>query len=239
MRRRAALVAAIGLVAFGGGASAGPPAASQALRTCVDRWNQDTMVDWGPMSVRVAIRGLSPRERSVLSYAHPLRHRCIVSLARRPGDDTWICILTSTGAYDCPLITSDGMPPLRTANGSTDAHGVLELDVALARTHPTPPLAWQRRYRHVDGYVVTPWTPAGEIRAGLKLRQFASAGRSRGTCVLEYEHVVPKGALRCISDVLWAPCFPSRRDWNRPGTVLACGSPGSTTFARFVITRRS
>jgi hypothetical protein len=102
---------------------------AQALRTCVDRWNQNNMVSWGSMAVRIAIRGLNARERDRLSIPNPGQRRCTVSLAGGPGDNTWICQMGDTGGYDCPLVTSDGMPPLRNPNGTTDHRGVLKLDV--------------------------------------------------------------------------------------------------------------
>ena len=104
----------------------------QALRVCVDRWNQGNMLSWPSMSVRIAIRGLNARERSRLYEPHPGQRRCTLSLAGRPGDNTLICIIGVRGGYECPLITSDGMPPLRNKNGTTDRRGVLKLDVPLA-----------------------------------------------------------------------------------------------------------
>jgi hypothetical protein len=59
------LVVAGVVATFGGAAgkavsrSAASPA--QALRTCVDRWNQDNMAGWGSMSARIAISALAAR----------------------------------------------------------------------------------------------------------------------------------------------------------------------------------
>src|SRR2546425_936055 len=41
------------------------PAASpaQALRMCVDRWNQDNMLGWGPTLVSISVRRLDAREQ--------------------------------------------------------------------------------------------------------------------------------------------------------------------------------
>jgi hypothetical protein len=103
------------------------------------------MVSWGSMSVRISIRGLGARERSRLSIPNRAQRRCTLSLAGRPGDNSWICRIDTAGGYECPLVTSDGMPPLRNANGTTDHRGVLKLDMSLKGTHATPPLAWQRR----------------------------------------------------------------------------------------------
>jgi hypothetical protein len=55
-------------------------------------------------------------------------------------------------------------------NATTGERGVLKLDVPLARTHATAPLAWQRRYPHVDGFI-HPWTSAEKLRRGLTLGQ--------------------------------------------------------------------
>jgi len=139
--RRSILCAAVGLlvVVLGDGGRWGRappttvPAASsaQALRTCVDRWNQDNMVGWGSMSVRIAVRALDVRERGRVSFGNDAQRRCTLSLAGRPGDNSSICRIDEAGGYDCPLITSDGMPPLRNANGRTDRRGVLKLSVAL------------------------------------------------------------------------------------------------------------
>jgi hypothetical protein len=206
---------------------------AQALRICVDRWNQDNMVSWGSMSVRISIRGLGARERSVLSIPNAGQRRCTLSLAGRPGDNSWICRIGDTGGYDCPLVTSDGMPPLRNANGTTDHRGVLKLDVPLKGTHATPPLAWQRRYPHVDGFIL-PWTRAGKLRSGLRF-----VGTERGACGFWVEHRVPRSAGRCVSSagVIFEPCFPQRRNF-RAGDVAACDAPGYTRLVRWVITGR-
>ena len=239
-----AICAAVGglVVVLGGGSSwvrAAPstdPAASsaQALRTCVDRWNQDNMVSWGSMSVRISIRGLDARERSVLSIPNPAQRRCTLSLAGRPGDSSWICRIGDTGGYECPLVTSDGMPRLRNTNGRTDHRGVLKLDVPLKGTHATPPLPWQRRYPHVDGFIL-PWTRPGKLRSGLRF-----VVTERGSCGFWSEHRVPRSALRCVDSrtaAITDPCFPQRRNF-RIGDVAACDAPGYTSLIRWVITGR-
>ena len=208
---------------------------AQALRTCVDRWNQDAMVSWGSMSVRISIRGLNAGERSVLSEPHSEQQVCTLSLAGRPGDNTWICQIGDSGGYDCPLITSDGMPRLRNPTGTTDHKGVLKLDVPLQGTRAAPPLRWQRRYPHVDGFIL-PWTSAGELRPGLRF-----GVTERGPCVHFVEHIVPRSAVRCIDRRTYAfsdSCFPQRRKF-RPGDLAACGAPGDTSFIRWRITGRS
>jgi hypothetical protein len=190
------------------------------------------------MSVRIAIRGLDTRERSVLSIPNPAQRRCTLSLAPRPGENSWICRIDGAGGYDCPLVTSDGMPPLRNTNGTTDRHGLLTLDVPLEGTHATPPLAWQRRYPHVDGFIL-PWTRAGSLRKGLSFDQAGGPRHDRGTCFRGSQQTVAKAALRCVSDVQFDPCFAPAADWNHPGSIVACARPGWTRVGRFVIARRS
>jgi hypothetical protein len=213
-------------------------ASRQALRTCVDRWNQGNMLRWGSKSVRISIRGLTARERSHLFIPNPAQRRCTLSLATHPGENSWICLIDPVGGYYCPLVTSDGMPPLRETNGTTDRRGVLELDVQLPGTHATPPLEWQRRYPHVDGFIL-PWTRAGSLRRGLGFHQAGGARHYRGTCSRGSQQTVARGALRCVSDVQFDPCFAPVADWNHSGTIVACASAGWTRFGRFVITRRS
>jgi hypothetical protein len=235
----AAFFVAAGVVAtFGCGAgkavsrSAVSPA--QALRTCVDRWNQDNMVSWGSMSARITIRALDPGERAHVSFRDDAQQLCTVSLAGQPGDNSWICRIGNTGGYDCPLVTSDGMPALRNANGRTDRHGVLKLDVPLTGTHATPLLPWQRRYPHVDGFIL-PWTRAGKLLSGLRL-----VNTERGSCGLFVEHRVPRSGVRCVSsrkNEYTEPCFPQRRNF-RAGDLAACSAPGDTIFVRWRITAR-
>ena len=121
------------------------------------------------------------------------------------------------------------------ANATTDAHGVLKLEVPLGGTHETPPLAWQR-YPHVDGYI-HPWTAAGKLRRGLTLDQAGGARHYRGTCWRGSEFIFDGSALRCYSDVQLDPCFPATASWNRRNGLVACGDAGRTSFGRFVITK--
>lgn len=212
--------------------AAAPPA--QALRTCVDRWNQNNMVSWGSLSVRISIRALGARERSVLSTGDDAERRCTLSLAGRPGDQALICRIGDSGGYYCPLVTSDGMPPLRRPNGWTDRHGVLKLDVPLKGTHATRPLPWQRRYPHVDGFIL-PWTRDGKLRPGLRF-----VATERGACGFWVEHRVPRSGGRCVDRRTYAisePCFPRLRKF-RARDVAACEAPGDTTLVRWVVTRR-
>ena len=192
------------------------------------------MTGWGSKSVKIAVRALTARERSAVSFGDDARRRCTVSLADRPGDNTWICRIGDTGAYDCPLVTSDGMPPLMHVNGTTDKRGVLTLDAPLTATHATPPLAWQRRYPHVDGYIL-PWTRAGKLRPGLRF-----AGAERGRCGPWVEHVLPRSGMRCVDSRTYSysePCFTQRRNF-RAGDIAACSGPGSSTFVRWRISGR-
>jgi len=174
------------------------------------------MLSWGSMVVRISIRGLDARERSVLSERNPAQRHCTLSLAARPGRDSWICIIDATGGYECPLVTSDGMPPLRNKNGTTDRRGVLKL----------------------DGFIL-PWTRADTLRRGLSFDQAGQARHYRGHCFRGSQQTVAKAALRCVSDVQFDPCFAPAADWNHPGAIVACAYPGWTRFSRFVIARRS
>jgi len=221
-----------------GWASAAPstrPAASsaQALRTCADRWNQNNMLSWGSMSARISIRALTARERSAVLIPDHAQRRCTLSLARRPGDNTWLCRIDNVGGYDCPLVTSDGMPPLKDANATTDRRGILKLHVSLKGTHAVRPLAWQRRYPHVDGFIL-PWTHAGRLRPGLR---FDDA--ERGSCGFFVEHRVPRSGGRCLSGAgaIYEPCFPQRRVFLARH-LAACGAPGYTSFTRWSVTGR-
>lgn len=260
----------MGLVVFAGGswsatrASSESPAAfsPQALRTCVDRWNQDNMTGWGPGLIRIAVRRLLPNEQDHVGVYDRRRH-CTVAIAhswRRdphagcsgyaamPGypnrcvdtQETFVCVMNAAGGYGCSRY-ADGAPPLRNKNGKTDPRGVLKLDVPLGGTHTTPPLAWQRRYPHVDSFI-HPWTRGGELRRGLTLSQAGGARRYHGRCFRGTEFSNDTSALRCVSDVLFDqfdPCYPQTAQWNRRGAIVACPAPGSTRFGRFVVSRRS
>jgi len=236
-----------------------PPSAAQALRTCVDRWNQDNMVGWGPTLVSISVRRLRAREADHLGiYDH--RPHCTASLAVfaprdtqtgcsgeavMPGhpkfcvstEATFVCVINKLGGYECSRY-ADGAPPLRNKNARTNERGVLTLDVALVGTHATPPLAWQRRYPHIDGFI-HPWRREGKLRPGLTFDQAGGTRHYHGTCFVGTEFTHDTAALRCVSDVQFDPCFPPTANWNRRGTIIACAAAGSTSFGRFVITRRS
>jgi hypothetical protein len=205
----------------------------QALRTCVDRWNQANMVGWGPALVDIAVRRLVPAEvHNVGSYGRA--PRCVASIAAKLNLQTFVCVINAAGAYDCSH-SSDGGPPLQRADGSLDTHGGLRLNTPLVGTHATPPLPWQR-YPHVDGQV-HPWTSTGRLRRGLSFMRSRGA-RYRGRCVHGSEYTRDPAALKCVSDVQFDACYPPTRNWNRRGTIVACAGAGSTRFGRFVIEGR-
>ena len=54
------------------------PVNAQALRTCVDRWNQGNMVGWGPGPANVAFRRPNAKEHSTIRVAS--RRLCIVGI---------------------------------------------------------------------------------------------------------------------------------------------------------------
>ena len=199
---------------------------AQALRTCVDRWNQSHMVGWGPGPANVAFRRPNAKEHSSIRLS--LRRQCIV--ATPAGEGTWTCVLSSTGAYWCPPLHEPTGPRL-TKNATLDRRGVLKLDSPPRGTHPAPPLPWQR-YPRVDGYI-HPWTSTGKLRPGLRF-----TGEQRGRCFLVDE--TARSAVSCLAgNSRYDACFPRRRPWQR-GELAACSSgPGSTTFTRWVITQGS
>jgi hypothetical protein len=233
------------------------PSAAQALRTCVDRWNQGNMLGWwGPTLANVSIRRLDADQLAAVGLRDPALPRCTVSLAvhsRRdprtgcsgeavlPGHpkfcvyrrSTYVCIINRFGGYGCPT-NAEGSPPLRHKNATTDKRGVLKLDVPLKGTHATPSLAWQRRYPHTDGWI-EPWTPFGKLRPGLRFTSTYSGG---GSCSRGSQETVAKTAVRCLWRGLYQvdPCFPQRPGSNRRGAVVACpNGQEATTFGRFVI----
>src|SRR3954464_10024515 len=55
------------------------PTDPQALRTCVDRWNQGNMVGWGPGPANVAFRRPNAKEHSTMGLS--TRRLCIVAIA--------------------------------------------------------------------------------------------------------------------------------------------------------------
>ena len=201
--------------------------AAQTLRTCVDRWNQDNMVDQGPAPAKVAFRRPVRKERESIEL--PARRQCIVSIAA--GRGTWTCVLSGSGAYWCPPRHEPTGLPLKNKNATIDRRGVLVLDAPLKGTHPTPPLAWQR-YPHLDS-VVHPWTSRGTLRAGLRFK-----GKGRGPCFVVDETVI--SAVSCLlpNGGRYEACFPRWQYWL-PGQLAACGGFGGTSFVRWTITGQS
>ncbi len=240
------------------------PSAAQALRTCVDRWNQANMIGWGPAFVSISVRRLDATELTAVGLRNPARPRCVVSFALevradprtgcdgaaavpgRPGwcidrtGGTFACAINPFGAYNCPLIHEALGPRLRNKNATTDERGVLKLDARLKGTRATRPLAWQR-YPHRDGFI-EPWTRAGKLRPGLSL-----AGSGHGPCGGGHEETFGKSGVRCIAPAgatfapagaIFGPCYPSRRDFRR-GDLAACAKwPGDTSFVRWTISGR-
>jgi hypothetical protein len=202
--------------------------AAQALRDCVDRWNQSAMVTWGAVAVNVSFRRPVAKERSTMGL--PPRSQCIVAIAA--GDGSWTCILANSVAYWCPPQHETSGPPLRAlhgANATIDVRGVLKLAERLEGTRSAQRRAWQR-YPRVEGFIA-PWTSNGTLRPGLRF-----VGEGRGPCVLVDESAV--SGLSCITGVGWRyeACFPQRADWRR-GDLAACAlQPGGTRFVRWAIT---
>ena len=221
----------------------GQSADDQALRTCVDRWNQGNMLGWGPTlaSVGVAVRRVQAGEQSrcvvalAVSYKRQTGSRCHDHPVPGHSDyclrrsQTYVCVMEHFGAYRCPK-NAEGSPPLRNQNATVDRRGALTLQVSLEGTRATPPLAWQR-YPHVDGFV-EPWTSNGTLRAGLRFK-----GEGRGRCFVVAETVT--SGLSCLTrrGRRYDACFPQRPNW-RAGNLAACGELGGTRFVRWTITGR-
>src|SRR5438552_1241675 len=203
-RRARAGAGAISLVLAGlllAAACGHKASADQTLRTCVDRWNQDKMVDQGPAPANVAFRRPLRKERESIEL--PARRQCIVSIAA--GGGTWTCVLSGSGAYWCPPRHEPTGPPLTDKNGAIERRGRLVLDSPLKGTHPAPLLAWQP-YPHVDGFVA-PWSSSGTLRSGLRF-----TGKGRGRCVVVDETAI--SAISCLTPNggRYDACFPQWQD---------------------------
>ena len=208
------------------------------------------MASWGPTFAGVAFRRPNAYERD---GGVPDRPHCFVVLGvsyKRdhpqepcadhpfPGHpqfcfrltETYSCVMEQSGAYVCPT-NAAGSPPLRKQNARVDERGVLTLGISLEGTQATPPLAWQRRYPRIDGFV-EPWTSSGKLRPGLRFD-----GEGQGRCFLVAETI--RSAISCLTRTgnRYNACFPQRRHW-RAGDLAACGGPGGTTFLRWRITQR-
>src|SRR5436190_13288599 len=207
--------------------SAHAPKVTQAVRTCVDRWNQGNMIGWGPGPANVAFRRPNAKEHSTIEL--PSGRQCTV--ATPAGDGTWTGVRSTTGAYWSPPL-HEATGPVLPENATLDRRGVLKLDSPLTGTHPARPLPWHR-YPRVDGYI-RPWAASGAFRSGLRFK-----GEERGRCFLVEE--TARGAVSCLrrNQGRYEACFPRRRPWRR-GDVAACSwGPGSLTFTRWVMTEGS
>jgi hypothetical protein len=207
--------------------------AAQALRVCVDRWNEAHMRDWGPARASVGRRRLDAARLAAIGLRRGPR-RCVVSLAVGRSS-TWSCVVVSTGAYGCPVRHEADRIPLRNENATIDRRGVLKLDHPLQGTRPARRLAWQR-YPRIDGWI-EPWTRSGKLLRGLR---FTSTYTGGGSCPRGFpsEQTPAKSAVRCLWRGLYQvdPCFAPPGRWNHRGGVVACpNGPGATTFGRFVI----
>ena len=223
---------ALALVALSAAAATGlqghtiatTPGHRQAVRSCVDRWNQSNMVGWGPAAVNVAFRRPVAKERRSIELSR--RRQCIVAVA--VGNGSWTCVLAGSGAYWCPPLHEPTGPAMK-RNATLDKFGVLALDRPLQGTHATPPLRWHR-YPVVDGYI-QPWTSVGRLRPGLR---FVRDGRGR--CFLADDTVY--SAVSCLRPDLGRDdaCFPRRRVGHRGGIAACSDGPGSTTYTRWTMT---
>jgi hypothetical protein len=214
-----------GLFSCGGhSAKVTPAKVTQAVRTCVDRWNQGDMVGWGPSPANVAFRRPVAKERERIQLSR--RRQCIVAIDL--GDGSWTCVLSPSGAYWCPPLKESTGPELK-RNARIDKYGVLVLDQPLKGTHATPPLRWHR-YPLVDGYI-QPWTAGGSLRAGLTFKR-----EGHGRCQLADSTV--NSAISCLTADFgrYDACFPRHRDGRRGGIAACADGPGYTTFTRWTIT---
>lgn len=204
--------------------------ASQALRTCVDRWNQDNMVGYRYDSGRLEVAMVSPGHLLGLATGVKGREkRCVLMLGPEKAHPVY-CVLAVGGAFYCPYSPVEG-PRRTTTNATLGKDGRLVLNVSLSGTHAARPLAWQR-YPHVDSYV-HPWTSTGRLRSGLRLRPWKLG---QGGCFSGTEEIPDPAAIQCIGKTMGhtGPCYPQKRHWG-PGDVAACGGVGPT-FSRFRIT---
>jgi len=250
----------------GRSSGAQPVLKAQALRTCVDRWNQANMLGWGPALVRVGVRQVGAAQLAAVGLRNPHLQRCAVSLSfefrtdprtgcsgaspapRKPKmcvyrSSTFTCVLDRYGAYACPVRHEPSRTPLQQENAITDEHGVMSVDVPIDGTHAVQPLTWARRYPHADGWI-EPWTSSGKLRPGLRFvaHPFTKNYRGGGSCATGSELTQAKSAIRCLWRRMYVvdPCFPETADWPQASAVAACPDwPGGTTFARFIISGRS
>ena len=156
--------------------------------------------------------------------------RCILMIGPEKAHPVY-CVLADSGAFYCPYSPVEG-PRRTTTNATLGKGGALTLDMSLAGTHAAAPLAWQR-YPHADSYV-HPWTSAGRLRPGLRLRPWKLG---QGGCISGSEETPDPTAIQCVVAKGMGhtgPCYPQKRQWG-PGDIAACGGVGRT-FYRFHIT---
>jgi hypothetical protein len=205
--------------------------ASQALRTCVDRWNQDNMVGYRYRHGDVEVALVRPwRLLSLATGERGRDKRCILMLGPEKAHPVY-CVLARSGAFYCPYSPIEG-PRRTTTNATLGKSGVLTLHMSLAGTRAAAPLAWQR-YPHVDGYI-HPWTRDGRLRTGLRLRAWKLG---HGPCHTGTEEIPDPAAIQCVVGRTMGhtgPCYPEKRHWG-PGDIAACGGVGPT-FYRWRIT---
>jgi hypothetical protein len=203
---------------------------SQAIRTCVDRWNQDNMVGYRYRAGRLEVAMVGPGHLLALATGMKGREkRCVLMLGPEKAHPEY-CVLAPDGAFGCPYSPVEG-PRRTTTNATLGKGGVLALDASLAGTRAAAPLAWQR-YPHVDSYV-HPWTKNGRLRPGLRLRAW---NLGVGGCITGSEETPDPAAIQCVGKNMGhtGPCYPQKRHWG-PGDIAACGGVGPT-FYRFRIT---
>ena len=204
--------------------------ASQALRTCDDRWNQDNMVGYRYLSGRLEVAMVSPgRLLALATGVRGREKRCVLMFGPEKAHPVY-CVLTGSGAFNCPYSPVE-RPRRTTANATLGKGGALTLDMSLAGTHAAAPLAWQR-YPHVDSYV-HPWASTGRLRPGLRLRPWKLG---HGPCTTGSEETPDPAAIQCVLENMGhtGPCYPQKGHWG-PGDTAACGGVGPT-FYRFRIT---
>ena len=123
--------------------------ADQALRTCIDRWNQDNMVGQGPAPANIAFRRPIARERA--STVLPRRRLCIVAIAA--GGGTWTCVLARNRRV---LVSA----PSRADGAAADAQERNDRQ------------AWRARFRGVaQGHSPDAAAPVATLSARRRLRE--------------------------------------------------------------------
>jgi hypothetical protein len=200
---------------------------AQEPQVCVDHWNNTNMKwNWA--------------QRAIVQ-ARP----CRVTIAAQhyrgavPRSRGFRCQLNTHGAYGCPSHYNvagpgplGGEQAIKGWNARLRSSGRLILDDPPRDARPTPPPNWASRYPVVGGLIV-PFTAAGQLRPGLRLR-----GPLRYDVCSRGRMWTSNGPLRC-GETLAAEirCFPPRQR-VQVGDQLACPmEEGSRVFTRLVLTR--